>query len=127
MSAYVDYGFYKENWKGSLVDETAFSRDVIRASAEIDRMTFGRLVDTESVPEEVKFATCAVLDEQAKLQSGAATHAGKKSETVGNYSVTYDEELTAGSVKYHKLMKDAAEPYLVRTGLTSRGVVPIGY
>lgn len=119
MTPYADFKFYKDTWKGSLVKEAAFSNLAIKATAEIDRITFHRIKD---VTEDIRLATCAVIDTMFEIAGATAGHLGKKAETVGNHSVTYGEELQIGSAGYHNMLYDAAYPYLMDTGFLYRGV-----
>ena len=60
---YSDYSFYSVKFRGQL-PETEYTRLAVRASAEIDRMTFGRAKKASGEAlDAVKFAECAVIDE----------------------------------------------------------------
>lgn len=122
MSSYVDYAFYVDEWKGSLIDEAAFSNFAIKASAEIDRITFYRIRKIEQVTDEVKVAVCAVIDELLKIEAATSASYGKKSETIGKQSVTYDETLKKSGAGYYGMLRGVASPYLMKTGLLYRGV-----
>ena len=67
--------------------ESTFKSLSIEASAYIKRNTFGR-VDENSVPNAVKFCMCSLVDSMQNMQK----QNGKKSETVGSWSVTYLEK-----------------------------------
>lgn len=120
MPAYVDFEFYKNEWKGSLIEGEAFPNLSIMASYEVDRITFGR-IDEKKLTDEVKFATCAVAEKIHQIKKATDGHLGKKSESVGKQSATYDENMQQGSTGYHKALRHAAYPYLVNTGLLYRG------
>lgn len=122
MSSYVDYAFYVDEWKGSLVSEAAFSNFAIKASAEIDRITFYRIRKSEQAMDEVKMAVCAVIDELFKIEAATSESYGKKSETIGKQSVTYDGTIKKGGAGYYKILRSVAVPYLMKTGLLYRGV-----
>lgn len=67
---YSDYSFYKDKFLGVLT-ETEYNRFAVRATAEIDRLTFGRAKTAEGENlDAVKFAECAVIDEIAHQVSG---------------------------------------------------------
>lgn len=67
---YSDYAFYKDKFLGVL-SETEYNRLAVRATAEIDRMTFGRAKTAgEKDIDAVKFAECAVIDELAQQGTG---------------------------------------------------------
>ena len=60
---YANYAFYTGSYKG-LLTEAEYDRNVVRASAEIDRITSGRSkTATGEALEAVKMAECAVVDE----------------------------------------------------------------
>lgn len=124
MVPYVGYDFYHKSWGGSLVKEAAFDNIAIKATCEIDRMTFGRIME---VDDNIRMATCAVIDFIKKNEESGTECLGKKSETVGNLSVTYDESMKEGNDGYQKLLYNTAYPYLLKTGLLYRGVNSIGY
>ena len=119
MVPYVDYNFYKDDWKGSLENEAAFQNVAIKATYEIDCITYHNI---KEITKDVKYATCAVIDTISKIQSSIAGSFGKKSESVGNLTVTYDEKLREGTDEYRNVLKEAAYPYLVNTGLLFGGV-----
>ena len=69
---YSDYNFYTVTFRGVLT-ETEYNRYAVRASAEIDRMTFGRAkTATGETLDAVKFAECAVIDELSYQGIGGA-------------------------------------------------------
>lgn len=70
---YSDYTFYAETYKGQL-KEAEYERQVVRATAEIDRLTFGRAAQIApgEMPDAIKLAECAVIDELARQSVGGA-------------------------------------------------------
>lgn len=69
---YSDYAFYKEKFLGVL-SNTEYNRLGVRATAEIDRMTFGKAKNAEGETlDAVKFAECAVIDELSYQGFGGA-------------------------------------------------------
>lgn len=119
---YADYTFYKEQFHGSTIPEAAFSSVILRASNYIKYITFGRIDDAE-IPEEVRLAACAVAEVMYK--SDAAGQQEKKSETVGNVSVSYVTEQQDGQTREAAAAKKqyaVAYPYLIYTGLLDRRV-----
>lgn len=113
--AYTDYTFYKDTFGGSM-PESIFNSFLNRASAYIDLITFNRLKGKSNISEEIKMATCAVIEEDYKLfQSDGKV---KSNETIGNYSVSYsiNNNSTPDKVKYN-----AAKMYLANTGLLYAG------
>lgn len=69
---YADYAFYTGTFNGILT-ETEYKRLVIRATAEIDRITSGRSkTATGDNLEAVKMAECAVTDELSMQAIGGS-------------------------------------------------------
>ena len=115
---YVDYEFYRDNYKGTLIPESSFDNLELKASYFIDSITFNRIVKSGEISEEVAFAVCSVAETINKINDG-----NKLSETIGDYSVTYQNNNSSNSaVSENKKMYDAAYPYLINTGLLYRGV-----
>lgn len=118
--AYVDYDYYSGTYLGTAIAETDFPRLAQDASAEIDRMTFGRAAPIVTANEDddtialIQMATCAVAETlQEQAQSGAD---GLTSERVGSYAVTY-----AAATSHQRERGLAAARYLANTGLLYRG------
>ena len=80
--SYTDYTWYKDVYKGCEAGEEEFSSLAIKASAYLDRITFGRI---DSADENVMFAMCAVVDEM--LKSKKTSHIA--TETNDGYSISY--------------------------------------
>lgn len=121
MVEYADYTFYKEQFHGSTIPEAAFSSVILRASIYIKYITFGRIEDIE-IPEEARMAACAGAEVMYKAD--AVGQQEKKSETVGNVSVSYVTEQRDGQTRESAAAKKqyaAAYPYLIHTGLLYRG------
>ena len=121
MVEYADYKFYQEQFHGSTIPEAAFSSVILRASIYIKYITFGRIEDTE-IPEAARMAACAVAEVMYKAD--AVGQQEKKSETVGNVSVSYVTEQRDGQTRESAAAKKqyaAAYPYLIHTGLLYRG------
>lgn len=121
MVEYADYKFYQEQFHGSTIPEDAFSSTILRASIYVKYITFGRIEDIE-IPEEARMAACAVAEVMYKAD--AVGQQEKKSETVGNVSVSYVTEQQDGQTRESAAAKKhyaAAYPYLIHTGLLYRG------
>jgi len=90
MDVYADYGYYAGAYGGTL-PEHLFEKWAARASAYIDRITFGRIGRLGSVPEGVKRACCEMCDAFQKRE--AAKVDGKDVQSVNNagYSVTFSQ------------------------------------
>ena len=122
MVEYADYTFYTDTFHGSTIPEAAFSSVILRASVYVKYITFGRIEDTE-IPEEVRLAACEVSEVMYKADA-EEEQKEKKSETVGNVSVSYVTEQQDGQTREAAAAKKqyaAAYPYLIHTGLLYRG------
>ena len=114
---YADYVFYSSTYHGEAT-EADYNRLVIRASAEIDRMTFGRAaaVTDDADINAVKMAECAVVDELSYIERGGDI----TSETNDGISRSY----ASGTVVKSKAQRlySAAEIWLSQTNLCYAGV-----
>lgn len=127
---YATYEFYKNTYGGS-VSEADFPRLAVKASVYLDYYTMGKAKGSADM-EAVQMACCALVDKYSELESisvsaqkrvSEAASVGKKSESVGSYSVTYQ---TADEFKgmEQNLKADIAEIcriYLAGTNLLYRG------
>ena len=109
---YVDYNFYITNYGGAEMPPLKFNGIANRASMYIDTITFKRINPNE-VCEEVKMATCAVIDVICKFEEVGI----KTSEKIGDYSVQYKNSTTSKEKEMYK----EAKVYLANTGLMYRG------
>ena len=112
---YADFTFYKNEYFGLLTEEV-FNRLSVRATAEINRLTFGRAaMATEGALHAVKLAQCAVVDELAHMEQGGEI----TSESNDGVSRSY-----AAGVSRSKAQRitDAAKVYLNMTSLCFAGV-----
>ena len=114
MVKYTDYQYYKEVYKGTM-PETSFERFVVAASAYIKKITFDR-VDINEVPEEVKYASCAVCDVMHDIDSAKVAGKTVKSETNDGYSVSF---VTEADANVTDKLYSAASLCLEPTGLLS--------
>lgn len=82
---YADYAYYKTDFGGNIIpSETDFNGVIGKASAYVDRITFGRAKE-KAESEEVKKAACAVAEVMCQNDS----HYGISSENNDGYSITY--------------------------------------
>ena len=124
MNLYADYKFYASEYKGGLPKEE-FEKSIMKASAYVRRITFGRADDNMEM-EEVKLATCAVCELLANDEKVRSKHLGRAvtSENTDGYSVSYESGgngETADDLLDRKIF-DALELYLMPTGLLYMGV-----
>ncbi|NFS12786.1 hypothetical protein FDE77_16355 [Clostridium botulinum] len=117
MQNYVDYNFYKESYGGTSVPQGSFLRFSVKASAYIDKITFGRVKRLENIPTEVKFAICSTMDCMKKIEDDGGVIS---SESEGNHSVSYVDGISTMSEE--KKLYETAILFLADTGLLYRGV-----
>lgn len=117
MNNFIDYDYYKNNYGGTLVSSTNFTRLSLQASYFINKITFGRAEKSENYLEEIKLATCSVLEEMYKIENDGGV---KVAETVGKHSVTFSN--SSRDVTEEKIYYKAAITYLSNTGLLYRGI-----
>lgn len=119
---YAGFEYYRDVYHGSAIDEDAFPALAREASLFIDQLTYNRLNQGWKVTDAVKMATCAVaegIQEYKDARKAAKTATGVKSETVGSWSVAYQDP---GIIReaLDSALSDAAAPYLIYTGLMDR-------
>lgn len=124
MNLYADYEYYISTYKGNLAEEE-FEKSIMKASAYVRRITFGRADDNMEL-EEVKLAACAVCDLIANDEKVRGKHSGRAitSENTDGYSVTYESGgngETADDLLCKK-MHNTAALFLDPTGLLYMGV-----
>ena len=119
MAVYADYEFYTDTYLGTAIAETDFPRFARDASADIDRLTFGRAAPIVTADEDddtialIQMATCAVADAMHALES---TGGAIQFEMVGRHSISYASPLSAS-----QRLAQAAARWLGGTGLLYRG------
>lgn len=119
---YADFEYYRDVYHGSAIDEDAFPTLAREASLFIDQLTYNRINQGRVVTDAVKMATCAVaecIQEYKDARKAARTAAGVKNETVGSWSVAYQDP---GIIReaLDSALSDTAAPYLIYTGLMDR-------
>lgn len=124
--AYINRAYYSETYQGADIDTYVFERLVLRASDEVDKLTFnavrraGLSTFDEDTQDAVKLATCAIAEALAQVEAATdGTGLMAKNESVGSYSYSTDGE------SLDKLLAKArskAVAYLLFTGLLYSGV-----
>lgn len=86
---------------GGSVDENAFARLEAKARAHLDRITFGRLVNAEALPDSVKYCMFDLLNAASADESAGAIAAGREIAAMGNdgVSVTFASGATGNAAK----------------------------
>jgi pantothenate kinase type III len=122
MTAYADYAYYTDTYLGTAITtEAAFDALALRASAQIDRITFQRaasVIDEDDL-DAIQMATCAIAEEiQTIAQEGSS--GGIKSESVGQHSVTFAENNSMMFTDTQRY-ENVARIYLEGTDLLYKG------
>lgn len=125
MNVYADYNFYTTEYRGGAAEDE-FESQIMKASAHVRRITFGR-ADSCPEMEEVKLAACAVCDVLITDRRSRENNSGRQtaSESTDGYSVSYVQEKAADETSEALLSRKAykaAELYLEPTGLLYMGV-----
>ena len=123
MTAYADWVYYGTTYLGTAIGEDEFDSLALRASAQIDQMTFNRVAEVISDDDDddkidlIKMAVCAVADEM-HLQAGEGPQVA--SERVGSFSKTY---VVSGEMKKtsDQRLARVAKLYLGSTELMFKG------
>lgn len=89
MNRYATYKFYIDTFGGGSLKESDFDSVILKASAFLDEITFGRIAN---VTDDIRAAVCAVAEEMQTLQSSYASSAGGAvaAEKTGDQSVNYN-------------------------------------
>lgn len=112
---YADHKFYTDTFYGTLSEED-FKRLSVRATAEINRITFNRAATATGADlEAVKLAQCAVVEELYKIEMGGDI----ASESNDGVSRSYASG--AARSKMQRIV-EAARVYLDTTNLCFAGV-----
>ena len=134
MNNYINYDYYIETYKGSLIPQDDFDKYAIKASGKVRNRIFNRDISLFEI--EVKNATCSVADilynqslNQERIKNIAnGTEKVISSEKVGDYSrnisnMSIDDLRKLSSNEYIDcLIEEEIEDYLLVTGLLYCGV-----
>lgn len=117
--AYADYTYYTTEYLGNAIAEVDFPRLALRASEQIDRLTFGRAATDTENETALKKATCAVAEEINAIENSDGSEYVTSESQLG-YSVSYDPSSVEGRANAQRYA-DAAIVYLENTGLMYGG------
>ncbi|MDO4863462.1 MAG: hypothetical protein Q4A05_04755 [Ruminococcus sp.] len=124
MTAYADYEFYTSEYlagKSAAVTAADFTFYARQASALIKQYTHGN-VSENSVPEEVKYCCCELVEQMyAADTSEASKKDGISSESVQGWSQSY-ESSEARKTALRGSQKECIYKWLSNTGLLYSGV-----
>lgn len=119
MAVYADYTYYSTSFFGTAITEEDFPKYALRASAEIDRITFNRAASDTDNTTAIKNAMCAVAEELQKQDRSNGVD-GIASESQGQYSVSYVAGSNRSQTSLEKI-QNAAKPWLANTFLMFAG------
>ena len=120
---YADYKFYKSEYLGSAIPETAFAGVERAAGAYVNYLTHNRIVMAdlpEEVQRRVKMAVCSVAEVCYKQVSDEDSNT-VSSETVGNHSRSYAVVKKSFDDRQREKLINA-KTYLHGTGLMYGGL-----
>lgn len=87
---YLAYQEYKA--LGGTLELTPFNILEFEARRRIDEVTHNRMVGGKNIPTEVKMCEFAIINKVLKVYDDEISR-GKSSETVGSYSVSYNNDI----------------------------------
>ncbi|MDR2426484.1 MAG: hypothetical protein LBD46_04820 [Endomicrobium sp.] len=129
MAAYIDENFYNNVYMGNPIPSADFARVALRASEDVNAMTYGRIERhgfgnfSASIQTQIKMATSALAEARYayfKLTAGSGG-ALKTSESVPDYSYTIDKE-SIQKINFEAYGR--ARSYLYPTNLLYAGMCP---
>lgn len=87
---YLTYQEYKG--LGGTLELTPFNILEFKARRRIDEVTHNRMIGGNNIPDEVKMCEFAIINKVLKAYDEEISR-GKSSETVGSYSVSYNNDI----------------------------------
>jgi len=121
MTVYADYTYYTTTYLGTLIASADFSALALRASAQVDQITYNRAAAEVEVGtvDKIKMAMCAIADELQRQDSAGGAD-GITSEGVGTYKVSYRRGSYKTSSNQERI-ENAGKLYLASTFLLFPG------
>jgi hypothetical protein len=113
MEKYLTYEEYQE--LGGELPEAPFNLLEYEARKQIDKYTFGRLMELEELPEDIADDIKNCMMVLIKQDNEKQTTTAKKSESIDGYSVSFN-----GSTEYETLTKNTVK--LLLNGIKLNGV-----
>lgn len=120
---YADYSFYTGTYlsgKSAAVTDAEFPYYARKASAQIDRYTFGG-VPPDDVPEAVRLCCCELAEMLHAADSARQEHEGLTSEEVGGWKKTF-ENSEQRQQRLDRELRGIIYQWLSGTGLLYGGV-----
>lgn len=122
MTAFADYSYYAAEYcehQEPAVPFPVFTHYAKKATAEIERLTFGNI--TEVNDSRIKLCCCEVAELLYKHEKAAEEHGGVTTESVGGWSKSYEGEESQRQLLSQKI-NTCVRSWLSGTGLLFSGV-----
>lgn len=109
MDRYADYVFYVGKFGGKAIKEDVFDGAILKASAVLDEITFGRIKEPT---DDIRFAACAIAEKMVTISQALNESNGGavSSEKNGDVSKTYNVNIQSAysSEAYREYYRIAA-------------------
>lgn len=121
---YLDYNTYKN--LGGTLPETPFNLLEYNARKRIDEKTFGRLINLEPIPQEVKLCVYSLINTLNSYNSNGSINENKtiSSENTDGYSVSYITPNKSITEAMNSELDDTIISYLANTYIDN---IPVLY
>ena len=119
---YLEYTEYTE--LGGTLDEAPFNLLEYNARKKIDEKTFGRLIDLDEIPNEVKLCVYNLINVLNSYTSYEAENKGISSENTDGYSISYQTPQKSIIEAKNSELDDIINTYLSNTIINN---IPVLY
>lgn len=109
---------------GGTLDEPSFNILEYNARKKIDERTFGRLIELEDIPEEVKICEYNLIKVLDSYVKSITENNGIKSEGIDGYSITYGGLETSKIQAVNAQLDDYINSYLANVIINN---IPVLY
>ena len=110
---YLEYNEYKN--LGGTLDQAPFNLLEYNARKKIDERTFGRLIDVETIPQEVKLCIYELINVLESYSDYASENKGISSENTDGYSISYQTPQKSIIEAKNSELDDIINTYLSNT------------
>ncbi len=107
--AYVDYEYYKDTFKGSMVSDD-FIKQERKAELLLNKETFGNITTSTIITDGIKMCICELAD-YLHMSEMESRNQNVTSEKVGEYSVSYVSQAERDSL-FSKKVRETVKLYL---------------
>ncbi|MDM1006156.1 hypothetical protein QTJ04_07785 [Clostridium perfringens] len=117
--SYVDVSYYKDDFKGNILNDDTLKNRLERASDQIDKLTYNRIIGIEFKnlspfqQDKIKKAVC--LQAEFIEQYGEFINMPLSGYSVGSTSVSFNGSIVNGITTTKEVIN-----YISQTGLNSR-------